>query len=74
MLRRDAETKEVSFVLATPGLAANAAELQNPGWQACAVWTETRIIGRCCRCRSFLVEGHDVSKFHGKLSCGECPP
>lgn len=73
-LQRESETREVSFTLATPGLAANAAELQNPGWRAVAVWSETRIIGRCCRCRTFLIEGQDVAKFRGKMACGECPP
>lgn len=74
VLRRGSESVEVTFQLATLGLAANAAELRHPGWKAVEVWTQTKIIGRCCRCRTFLVEGQDVSRFRGKLACGECPP
>lgn len=77
LLRQSPESAEIrteEITAATPGLAANAAELRNPGWRAFEVWTQTRIIGRCGRCKTFLVDGQDVCKTRGRLYCGECPP
>jgi hypothetical protein len=57
---------------ASVGLAANAAENMRPGYEAKAVWTETKLAGRCARCRSFIMAGDTTHLFRGKTVCEEC--